>query len=186
MPSDPEQAALDIGSRRGPECATRIAFGSLDLANGQGLTQQCPRVDHERVDPGRRVLRTMGSLSTPDLMRIFPKTQVREGVDIPAPTGPPPPWMESRPAGIRAFVRAAEEHLIPDESYRRLTVPVHQSHGSLSSQIYGDTRARLEALLPRFTAEVYEGAHHLRTSHQVDPARVAMELRRLWEKSPRN
>ena len=38
----------------------------------------------------------------------------------------------------------------------------------------------LEALFPDFTSELYEGLHHLNTSHQAQPARVADALRKLW------
>jgi hypothetical protein len=39
---------------------------------------------------------------------------------------------------------------------------------------------RLAGLFEDFTAERYEGLHHLNTSHQAEPDRVAAALRKLW------
>ena len=39
---------------------------------------------------------------------------------------------------------------------------------------------RLSALFPRFSSEVFEGLHHLNTSHQAEPERVAARLRAFW------
>jgi len=44
-------------------------------------------------------------------------------------------------------------------------------------------QARLEILFDDFTGEVYQGLHHLNTSHQAEPARVAAALRALWARA---
>jgi hypothetical protein len=44
-------------------------------------------------------------------------------------------------------------------------------------------QARLEELFADFTGEVYEGLHHLNTSHQAESARVAAALRALWARA---
>src|SRR6266567_3580762 len=46
----------------------------------------------------------IGHLPTPEMMPAFARAQIREGVDFPPPQGDPPPWMRTRPAGIRAFI----------------------------------------------------------------------------------
>lgn len=100
-------------------------------------------------------------------LRLFLQLQVAPGVDLPPPpAGPPPDWMASRPAGIDAF-----------------TQPVYYSYGSLTAPSWVEMRDRLARIFPRFTAEQYEGAHHLTTSHHHDPARVAAALRDLWRQA---
>jgi hypothetical protein len=41
-------------------------------------------------------------------------------------------------------------------------------------------RDRLAGVFPDFRPELYEGLHHLNTSHAAAPGRVAAALRRLW------
>ena len=44
---------------------------------------------------------------------------------------------------------------------------------------------RLQRVLPRGTVERYDGIHHLNTSHQAEPRRVAAVLDRLWSDADR-
>jgi hypothetical protein len=41
-------------------------------------------------------------------------------------------------------------------------------------------RDRLAGLFEDFTAERYVGLHHLNTSHQAEPDRVAAALKKMW------
>ncbi len=110
----------------------------------------------------------------------FLKAQVAPGVEPPpSPSGPPPEWMASRPAGIEAFLVALESYTLgpPDP---RFDGPVYFSHGSLSNPIWLGIRDRLAARFANFTAEEYEGLHHLNTSHAAQPDRVAASLRNVW------
>jgi pimeloyl-ACP methyl ester carboxylesterase len=112
----------------------------------------------------------------------FMRLQVAAGVEINAPADPPP-WMANRPAGIRAFIAAARRHQITPETYRRFRAPVYFSRGSRTHPRWAVMQLRLAKLFPDFTAEVYEGLHHLHTSHQAEPARVAASLRTLWTRA---
>ena len=42
---------------------------------------------------------------------------------------------------------------------------------------------RLAKLFTDFTAQRFEGLHHLNTSHQAEPDRVAELLLRLWQRA---
>lgn len=120
-----------------------------------------------------------------DRMPAFLRLQLGPGVALPpAPSGPPPPWMATRPAGVQALTAAFKRHRVDRGSYRRYAAPVYFSHGSLSHPYWIAMRDRLAALFPDFTAERYEGRHHLNTSHQAEPARVAAALRRHWNRAP--
>jgi len=114
-------------------------------------------------------------------LRAFLALQVASGVQLPPPPdAPPPPWMSARPAGILAFIRAIRAHRVEPGAYGRFTAPVYFSRGSLTHPRWELMEERLSTLFPRFSSEVFEGLHHLNTSHQAQPARVAARLRALW------
>jgi pimeloyl-ACP methyl ester carboxylesterase len=123
----------------------------------------------------------LGDLPVPEQMARFARAQLAPGVQPPPPpAGPPPPWMATRPAGVRAFITAAGRHRIPDEAFHAMTAPVSYSLGSLSNPTFADRCQRLASLFHNFRAERYDGLHHLNTSHQAQPQRVAATLRDLW------
>ena len=122
-----------------------------------------------------------GRLPERDRLPAFLKLQLGPGVALPPlPTGTPPPWMASRPAGVKALTTTFTQHRVDPNSYRRYAAPVYFSYGSLSHPYWLGMRDRLAALFPDFTAERYDGLHHLNTSHQAEPVRVAVALRRHW------
>lgn len=122
------------------------------------------------------------ALPTAEATRAFLALQVSSGVELPPPPpGPPPPWMAQRPAGIRAFIRALRSHHVEPDVYRRFSTPVYYSRGSLTHPRWERMEKRLSKLFPRFSSEVFEGLHHLNTSHQAEPERVATRLRAFWQ-----
>lgn len=126
-------------------------------------------------------LEEAAKLPDPQSMRRFLVLQLAPGVDPPQPPeGPPPPWMATRPAGIRAFLAALRAHRVERASYAAFGGPVYCSFGSLSNPRWVAMIGRLSKTFPDFTAERYEGVHHLRTSHQAEPERVARRLLELW------
>jgi hypothetical protein len=54
------------------------------------------------------------------------------------------------------------------------------TRGSLSVERYERSARRLAQLFPDFREVVFEGLHHLNTSNQAEPARVAALLLELW------
>ncbi len=92
--------------------------------------------------------------------------------------------MANRPAGTEAFVNAIIHYQFDPDRLRAFQQPVYFSYGSLSnSEEFEPMRDRLAALFPDFTSELYEGASHLNTSHQREPARVAATLLHLWQRA---
>lgn len=125
-------------------------------------------------------LAPLAALPEDERMSAFMRAQVGPGVQLPpAPSGPPPEWMSSRPAGVRTFAAALGAYELPDGP-SAFVGPVYYSFGSLTNPIWRDIRDRLASRFPRFTAEEYQGLHHLNTSYAVEPSRVAAALANVW------
>jgi pimeloyl-ACP methyl ester carboxylesterase len=119
-----------------------------------------------------------------EVMAAFMRLQVAADVILPAPPpGNPPPWMVKRPAGVRAFVDALRRHRVEPSDYAGFASPVYFSRGSRTHPRWEAMQTRLGGLFPDFTSEVFEGLHHLNTSHQAEPDRVAATLTAFWERS---
>ena len=117
-------------------------------------------------------------------MRAFMRLQVAAGVLLPPPPdGPPPSWMARRPAGIDAFIAALERHDRLNKRYSTFQAPVLFTWGSLTHPRWDGMRSRLATHFPDFTAVRLDGLHHLNTSHQAEPDRVAGLLRDLWTRA---
>lgn len=125
----------------------------------------------------------MAPLGDADLMGSFAKELLRPGVELPPPPAETPAWMANRPAGIRAFLRALDAVNVDTDRFRSFPGPVYYSYGDLSNEAWEAMAPRLAGLFPNFTAELYQGLHHLRTSHIAEPGRVADRLRELWAKA---
>ena len=125
-----------------------------------------------------RVLGMPPSESTPEFLKL----QVAPGVALPpAPSGTPPAWMAKRPAGMRAFIEALRAHHVTEEDYRAFEKPVYFTWGSLTHERWTSMERRLSTLFPNFSSEMFEGLHHLNTSHTAEPQRVAARLATLWQ-----
>jgi pimeloyl-ACP methyl ester carboxylesterase len=165
--------------------AVALAFAAAHPDRVLTLAVDEPAFDFsaaERASGSWAALDHFAELPPEQRMPLFLRSQLKPGVEPPPrPDGPPPPWMANRPAGIEAFMSAARKHEIDDAAYARVTAPVYYSYGDLSSEEWVHRRDRLATLLPNFQPELYEGLHHLNTSHQAEPARVADALRRLWQ-----
>jgi pimeloyl-ACP methyl ester carboxylesterase len=141
--------------------------------------------DEGHADPYYEELAAAESLPDPESLAAFLRLQLADGVDPPArPPGPPPEWMAKRPAGIRAFLDALRRHHVPPEEYRRFGGSVLYTYGSLSHPHWLAMRDRLAKIFPDFTSELFEGLHHLNTSHQAEPAATAALLQSLWARAP--
>jgi pimeloyl-ACP methyl ester carboxylesterase len=126
-------------------------------------------------------IKKAASLPEPNATREFLRLQLADDEPLPPPPdGPAPPWMSKRSAGIRAFIAAAESHHVEPAEYRAFRAPVYYSYGTRSHPHWIAARDRLAELFEDFTAERYEGLHHLNTSHQAEPGRVATALKTLW------
>lgn len=117
-------------------------------------------------------------------MAAFVRQLVRPDIQLDAPPAvPTTPESAKRPAGIAAGIAAIEAATLDDAALRAYPRPVYYSYGSLSNARWEAMGARLTTVFADCTVERYEGRHHLDTSHQAEPARVAVALHRLWARA---
>jgi pimeloyl-ACP methyl ester carboxylesterase len=172
------------GHSAGGACALAYVAAHPDRVLSLALDEPATDCSAEDLSALRKELNGITGLSAGEKLSAFLRQQLAPGVEPPSlPAGSPPEWMASRPAGIDAFVRALIRYRLPSESLRAFGGPVYYSHGSLSHPRWAAMRDRLASVFPDFTADLYEGVHHLETSHQREPARVASALRRLWSRA---
>ena len=112
-------------------------------------------------------------------MATFLRLELKPGVEFAPPPGGPPP-LPNRPAGIAAFLRAFDQHTIDLDALRGFRGPVLYTRGSLSADRYERSARRLAHVFQDFREVVFDGLHHLNTSNQAEPARVAELLLDLW------
>jgi len=129
----------------------------------------------------------LAALPPDQLIPAFVRFGLRPGAEVPAPPpGDPPPWMASRPGGIRAIVRAFEQGDLDRESLRRFDRPVYFALGALSNpDQYEEIATRLGSVFPDFELEVYEKRHHFDPPHRIEPERLAESLQAHWRRAER-
>lgn len=120
-----------------------------------------------------------------ELMPAFVAIQLAPGVEPPPrPPGPPPPWMATRPAGLKAFMATFRSSSLDLDRLRAFTQPVYFALGGRSNpDYYGRMAERASAIFPDFTLEVFADRHHFDPPHRIEPERTAQALRLHWARA---
>jgi len=143
---------------------------------------------NERTPPEEALaqrFRELTRLPPEQSMAEFVRLQLAPDVEPPSPPeGPPPAWMEKRPAGIRAFIDAFDRCDLDLEALRAFDQPVYFALGGRSNHDYfGLMAARLGEIFPNFTLETFEERHHFDPPHRIEPERLAGSLLALWRRA---
>lgn len=127
----------------------------------------------------------IGQLPDEAMMPAFMAAQIAPDVPLPArPDGPPPPWMATRPAGLRTFLRIFTTSDLDLEGFRRFPAPVLYTLGGKSNpDYYAEQARRLAAIFPDFTLVEFPSRHHFDPPHRVEADRMAAVLREFWDRS---
>ena len=127
----------------------------------------------------------VATLPPAEMMPAFVRAQLAEGVEPPLPSpGPPPPWMASRPAGLRAFITAFRSSTLDLDRLRKFEQPVYFAVGGRSNPDYYARMAdRARELFPDFTLDLFEERHHFDPPHRIEPERTARALMTHWARA---
>lgn len=132
-----------------------------------------------------RFRRGMAGLTGPDFMRAFVSLQLREGVEAPPPpSGPPAPWMRTRPAGLAAMVQAFVEYPFDRNRLRACDFPVFLGYGDETNEFEEEKAAVLARLLPDIRIRRFKGIHHFVPPERIYNAEHVDLIRQLWAGVP--
>jgi pimeloyl-ACP methyl ester carboxylesterase len=140
-------------------------------------------LSHDEAVLAARLDDALRGLDGEAFMRGFMTLQVRPGVALQPPPGPPPPWMAKRPAGLNAMMRAFAAHPFDRDRLRRCTAPVFLGHGSLTGEHEEIRAGVLARLLPDIHVRRFEGVHHFVPPDKLFTPEHLQELRELWATS---
>lgn len=129
--------------------------------------------------------RALEPLPADQFMARFVRLQLAPGVEPPAPPeGSPPPWLATRPAGLRALIAAFARSELDVDALRAFERPVYFALGGRSNpDYYARMAARLAAIFPDFTLETFPERHHFDPPHRAEPERLADSLLALWQRA---
>jgi pimeloyl-ACP methyl ester carboxylesterase len=183
-----DAAGLDrfhlYGHSAGGACALAYTAAHPERVLSLALDEPASDFSPEARSALQNDLDAIAGRPTNEMLSAFLRLQLAPGVEPPPrSTGSPPEWMAKRPAGIDAFGGALLRYRLSPGCLRTFDRPVYYSYGSLSHPRWAAMRDRLASVFPDFSSELYEGFHHLETSHQRAPARVAASLRQLWSRA---
>jgi pimeloyl-ACP methyl ester carboxylesterase len=128
----------------------------------------------------------MRQLPADELMRRFVELQLAPGVEPPPPpSGPIPPWMVERPAGIKALTAAFARYPLDLEALGTFPGPVYYALGGRSNpDYYGAMARRLREMFADYRLDTFAERHHFDPPHRAEPERLAGRLLGLWERAP--
>jgi pimeloyl-ACP methyl ester carboxylesterase len=127
----------------------------------------------------------IAALPPEQMMPAFVTNQLAAGVEPPPPLpGPQPPWMASRPAGLRTLIETFRASSLDLDRLRTFDRPVLFALGGRSNpDYYGRMAERAVVIFPDITLEVFAERHHFDPPHRIEPQRTATVLRALWERA---
>ncbi len=129
-----------------------------------------------------RLKAKLDGLTGPEFMEAFVREQVKPGVQLPPMSGPFPPEMQNRPAGIAAMMRAFLAFKFDRASLRACGFPVYLGYGDLTHE------AAVEAgVLARLFGDIriqrYPDIHHFVPPDQIYTPVHAKSLKELWHRA---
>jgi pimeloyl-ACP methyl ester carboxylesterase len=132
-----------------------------------------------------RAFDRIATLPSTEMMPAFVAIQLAPGVEMPPPLpGPPPPWMATRPAGLRAFLKAFSSSTLDLDCLHAFEQPVYFALGGRSNPGYYRRMAeRARAIFPNFTLDVFDERHHFDPPHRIEPERTARALQAHWTRA---
>jgi pimeloyl-ACP methyl ester carboxylesterase len=122
-------------------------------------------------------------LTGPEFMSTFVREQVKPGVHIPEQTGPFPPEMQNRPAGLAVLMRAFSRYEFNRESLRAGRFPVYTGYGGQTHELEEVKAGILAQLFSDIRVQRFEGVHHFVPPEEIYTPAHAESLRELWRRA---
>jgi pimeloyl-ACP methyl ester carboxylesterase len=122
-------------------------------------------------------------LAGPDFMSAFVREQVKPGVKLSVPSGPFPPEMENRPAGIAAMMRAFPAFEFDRDSLRAGRYPVYLGYGDQTHEFEEIKAGILAQLFANIHVRRYAGIHHFVAPDQIYTPEHTASLLDLWRRA---
>ena len=119
----------------------------------------------------------------PDFMAAFTRAQVKPGVQLSLPSGPWPPELENRPAGIAAMLRAFLAYTFNRESFRVGDFPVYLGYGDRTHDLEEVKAGILAQLFADIHVQRFPGVHHFLPPEQIYTRAHASTLLELWQRA---
>ena len=138
-------------------------------------------VEEVRLDA--HLERQLAGLAGPEFMRAFIELQVRSGVELAPPAGPPPPWMSNRPQGLATMMAAFRTYRFDRASLRECRFPAFLGYGDLTAEHEEVWAAVLSRLLPDVRIKRFSGVHHFMPPEQIYTSDHVGALRDVWAHS---
>jgi len=111
--------------------------------------------------------------------------QLAPGVEPPPPSPPRlPPWMATRPAGLRAFIETFKSSTLDLDRLRSFDRPVYFALGGRSNpHFYARMPDRAREIFPDLDVEVFAERHHFDPPHRTEPEHTARALIAHWSRA---
>ena len=139
----------------------------------------------EEIPLDRELRQALAGKDGSEFMRVFVTRQVRPGVEVPPPSGPPEPWMRTRPAGLAAMMKGISDYAFDRNRFRTFGFPVLYAYGDQTSEIEEVKVSILSALLPDLHVRRFAGVHHFVPPDRIYTADHVDDLRALWARAER-
>jgi len=139
--------------------------------------------DQEETEWWAELDRGLAGKTGPDFMAAFMRLQTRPDVELPAPSGPPPPWMGNRPTGLTAMIGAFARYGFDRASLSRVTAPVLFGYGDQTGAQELMKASLLSRLLPDLHIRRFTGMHHFMTPEQIYTTEHVAAIRDLWARA---
>jgi pimeloyl-ACP methyl ester carboxylesterase len=179
-----------VGYSAGGAAAVAFAASHPERVLSLALLEPAWMGNEEQSEDERAVRRRFAQIArlpAEEFMSEFVRSSVAPGVALPAPpAGPQPPWMATRPVGLKTLIDVFEASTLDLDALRALRSPVYLALGDRSNpRFYGRMAERACRLFQDCTLEVFAGRHHFDPPHRAEPARLARRLREMWRRAER-
>lgn len=128
----------------------------------------------------RQLRRALAGKTGPEFMRTFVTEQLRSGIEAPPSSGPPPPWMGKRPAGLAAMLNGFRSYEFERSRLRNCTFPVFYGYGDQTTEMVELQAEVLGGLLPDVRIKRFAGMHHFVAPEQIYTPEHIRALREIW------